>query len=121
MRTQASDKVYRKPENRQSRKSKKELIADWIKFDFGANTIGVTCPEIAKKMDLDINTVQKRCSDLFKDGRLMIEGNRDGHSIYFQHDGIAKMTKPEAYKRAVRIFCLLEDQLSINKFVRDNT
>jgi len=122
MRTEASNVAYREPINKKRRKSKKEQIHTFFKiWNKQTNFEGITYPKLAEILDINKSTAQKRCSDLCKEGKLRVNGVRDGHSVYFQADGLSKMTKPQAYNMAVKTFCDLETQQAIYKFVKNNT
>jgi len=121
MRTIASDIAFRNPENKERRKSKKELVYEFFKWDHEAMFVGATYPQVAEKLRIDKSTAQKRCADLLLAGKLKVNGIRDGFSIYFEANDNPKLTKPKAYDMAVKTFCDLDIQRAIYNFVKNNT
>lgn len=128
--TKASKQAYHDEANKKKRATTKELILDFLTHPDNV-TKGFTYEEIAAcvvELRGNVANTQKRCSDLYKDGKIEIIGTRDGKSLYrFIGHGVICYPKPtdsEIWKRAIKPFVtddvfnkILTERKAIKKFV----
>ena len=80
--TESSIAAYVNKDNKLKRKSSKFYVLKYLK-DYKHQSF--TYEEIAKNvsnLNNNVNNTQKRCSDLYMEGKIDIVGQRDGKSLY---------------------------------------
>ena len=119
--TNASNRVWKNPTNRKTRKTHKQQIHEFLKWDHNSLFIGATAPEIARSTGLTIPSCVKRLSDLHREGKVEIINTRNGRSVYRESNGESTMTTPGAYKAAIDAYCDADTANAIYKFVKEHT
>jgi len=117
--TTASKNVYKK--YKEKRLSDRAKIHDLFKWDWTAERIGYTYPELARRLEISIGNAQKRAHDLWHDGQLRIVGQRSGYSVYKEANERKRMTLSQAYFVALNQYCEPEQVKKINELVKHLT
>jgi len=98
--TQSSQKAY--IEGKEKRRSHKRTILDFL---MNNPEQSFTFPEVSKYTGISINNCHKRLSDLEKEGLCKIVGKTKTHSLYCFGITQGKLTKIEAYDKAINEIC----------------
>ena len=114
--TTASKNVYKK--YKEKRLSDRAKIHDLFKWDWTAERIGYTYPELARRLEISIGNAQKRAHDLWHDGQLRIVGQRSGYSVYYEANERKRMTLSQAYREALSLYCDSKQQDEIKEYVK---
>ena len=114
--TTASKNVYKK--YKEKRLSDRAKIYDVMKYNKTSLIIGFTFKEMARFTGISIGNCQKRMSDLFKQGKLKINGIRNEHSVYYEANERKRMTLSQAYREALSLYCDSKQQDEIKEYVK---